>query len=272
MKRPGLTIWLSSPSLLRGLFSNWPGAWLVTFLLALAHVADAQRLPDDFNPERAEREGRELVALLLSQVPVDDYTNSGKLCIRPRGGEPRELPVTFLLQVDGNRWVSVFEATSDQTNQLNGFTILSQAGQPNRYYRGHPREADSLTPLTLEEAATLSFAGSDFTVGDLGLEFLRWPVQRLLKKEMRRSQSCNVLESIHTNAPSGSYSRVVSWLDIDTGGIVIAEAFDSDRKRVKEFMPKSIKQVGGEYQLREMEIEDFRNRSRTSIIFDLPVE
>lgn len=244
------------------------------FLLASAWsvAVQAQRLPDTFNPERAEREGSELVDQLLSQVPVQDYTNTGTLRIRPRGGEPRELPVRFLLQVDGDRWISVYEAVSDETNQLNTFTILSQTGRPNRYLRGHPGDPDSLKPLEPGEANTVAFAGSDFAAGDLGLEFLRWPVQRLLKKEMRRSQSCNVLESIQTNGPAGSYSRVVSWLDIDTGGIVFAEAFDVNRKRVKEFMPKSFKKVDGQWQLKEMEIEDFQKRSRTAIIFDIAVE
>jgi len=262
----------TSTQLTRRLWASWLGPSLVAVLLALAHAAEAQRLPDDFNPERAQREGRELVDQLLSQVPVHDYTNTGTLRIRPRGGETRELPVRFLLKVDGDRWVSVYDAVSDQTNQLNAFTILSQVGRPNRYYRGHLQDPDSMTPLAAEDAAALSFAGSDFAAGDLGLEFLRWPVQRLLKKEMRRSQSCNVLESIQTNAPTGSYSRVVSWLDIDTGGIVIAEAFNGNRKQVKEFMPKAFKKVDGQYQLKEMEIEDFQKRSRTSIIFDIAVE
>jgi hypothetical protein len=246
--------------------------WLFLAPLVLALTVHAQRLPDDFDPERAAREGRELVDQLLSQVPVQDYTNTGTLLIRPRGGDAREMHVRFMLRVEQDRWLSLYEADSNQPDQLNAFTILSQVGEPNRYFRGHPRDPDSLAPLTPNEAATLSFAGSDFAAGDLGLEFLRWPVQRLLKKEMRRSQSCNVLESIQTNAPAGSYSRVVSWLDIDTGGIVVAEAFDANRKRVKEFMPKSFKKVDGHYQLKEMEIEDFQKHSRTAITFDIAVE
>jgi hypothetical protein len=246
--------------------------WIFLALLALAFTAHAQRPSDTFDPERAEREGRELVAELLARVPAHDYTNTGTLRIRPRGGEARELPVRFVLRVEEDRWLSLYEAGSVSTNQFDALTILSQVGQPNRYFRGHPRDPDSMKPLPPAEAATEAFAGSDFSAADLGLEFLRWPVQRLLKKEMRRSQSCSVLESISTNAPAASYSRVVSWLDIDTGGIVVAEAFNADRRRVKEFMPKSFKKVDGQYQLKEMEIEDFEKRSRTSITFGIALE
>ena len=94
----------------------------------------------------------------------------------------------------------------------------------------------------------------------------------LLKKELRRGQSCDVLESINPNPPEGGYARVVSWLDIDTGGIVFAEAYDADRDRLKEFAPKSFKKVDGQWQLKEMRMEDLRTHSRTSIRFDVEEE
>jgi hypothetical protein len=37
------------------------------------------------------------------------------------------------------------------------------------------------------DATMIPFAGSDFWVADLGLEFLHWPKQLLLRREMRRS-------------------------------------------------------------------------------------
>lgn len=242
------------------------------FLLLMgAGTALAQRLPDNFDEQRAEQEGRELTAELLSQVPAGNYTNTGVLEIYQRGSNRTvEVPVRFTVRVHGDRWTSLYEALSGETNMsLTSFTILSAAGRPNRFYRGEPRDLEQATPLTAGEVATLRFAGSDFWVGDLGLEFLRWPVQRLLKKEMKRGQSCNVLESINPDASVGGYARVVSWLDIDTGGIVLAQAYDADRKRMKEFAPKSFKKVEGQWQLKEMRIEDFKSRSRTILHFEV---
>ncbi len=242
----------------------------VLLLLAAAASAFGQRLPEDFNPERAEREGRKLTAELLSMAPAGDYTNRGTLMIKARGVDPVEFPIRFTVRIFGNVWTSRYEALGTGTNAALGtLVIVNEPNQPSRYFRAGTNAQGRLVPLTTDEVATLKFAGSDFWACDLGLDFLHWPVQRLLKKEMRSSQSCNVLESVCTNAPPGSYVRVVSWLDIDTGGIVYAEAFDTNRKRVKEFAPKAFKKVDGEYQLEEMRIQDLKAKSKTTIVFDL---
>jgi hypothetical protein len=119
------------------------------------------------------------------------------------------------------------------------------------------------------DQAMIPFADSDFWVADLGLEFLHWPEQRLLKKEMRRGQFCNVLESLNPQLGAVGYRRVVSWLDIDTGGIVHSEAYDAKNKLLKEFDPKEFKKVSGRWELRGMEIRNLKERSRTRLEFDL---
>jgi hypothetical protein len=113
------------------------------------------------------------------------------------------------------------------------------------------------------------FSGSDFWIADLGLEFLHWPQQLLLKQEMRRSRSCNVLDSINPHSSSSGYSRVVSWFDIESGGVVMAQAFDAKDKLLKEFAPKEMKKVQGQWQLEEMEIRNIQTGSRTRVQFNL---
>ena len=113
------------------------------------------------------------------------------------------------------------------------------------------------------------FAGTDFWVADLGMEFLRWPSQTLLKKELRRGQSCNKLESIAPPGWTNGYVRVVGWYDIDTGGPVLVWAYDANGKRLKEFKPNEFKKVNGEWQVEEMEIATSRTGSRTTMRFQL---
>lgn len=115
----------------------------------------------------------------------------------------------------------------------------------------------------------IPFANSDFWVADLGLEFFHWPAQKVLKHEMRRGQACEVLESMNPEPSTNGYSRVVSWIDNDTGGIVHAEAFDAKGKLLKEFNPKEFKKVNGQWQLQEMEIRNVQTGSRTRLEFNL---
>ena len=114
------------------------------------------------------------------------------------------------------------------------------------------------------------FAGSDFWIADLGLEFFHWPEQKILKPyEMRRGRACHVLESTNPNPSPNGYSRVVSWIDNETLGIVQAEAYDAKGELLKEFYPKSFKKVNGQWELQEMEIRNDRTGSRTRLEFEL---
>jgi hypothetical protein len=112
----------------------------------------------------------------------------------------------------------------------------------------------------------MPFAGSDFSIADLGLDFLHWPEQNLIKKEPRRTRLCNVLESVNPQPVPGAYSRVVSWLDIQsTNGIIFAEAYDFQGKKLKQFIPKKV--IHG--QLAEIEIDNVQTDSRTTVDFDV---
>jgi YD repeat-containing protein len=114
-----------------------------------------------------------------------------------------------------------------------------------------------------------SFANSDFWICDLGLEFFHWPEQKILKKEVKRSRGCSVLESTNPDPATNGYSRVVSWIDNDGGGIVQAFAYDAQGKLLKEFYPTSLKKVNGQYQVQEMEMINDQTKSRTRLTFDL---
>ena len=86
---------------------------------------------------------------------------------------------------------------------------------------------------------------------------------------MKRSRGCSVLESTNPNPTTNGYSRVVSWIDEESGGIVQAEAYDFNGKLLKEFAPKSFKKVNGQWELQEMEIRNVQTGSRTRLEFDL---
>ena len=129
--------------------------------------------------------------------------------------------------------------------------------------------SDGVVPISNEQAMTNSFANSDFWICDLGLEFFHWPGQKLLKKEVKRSRGCSVLESTNPDPSTNGYSRVVSWIDSESGGIVQAYAYDAQGKLLKEFYPKDFEKVNGQWQVQEMEMINDQTKSRTRLEFDL---
>jgi hypothetical protein len=173
-----------------------------------------------------------------------------------------------------DEWQSVYEASG-----IAKFSVVHRSNQLNKYFY-QPLLGDGPVPRSLflsqsrNNGLALSdlsfpFASSDFWLCDLGLEFFHWPAQKVLKKEIKRSRGCTVLESTNPNPLTNSYSRVVSWIDGESGGIVQAEAYDFNGKLLKEFAPKSFKKVNGQWELQEMEIRNVQTGSRTRLEFDL---
>lgn len=237
---------------------RWWGAALTGGLLAIA-PAPAGEL------SKGEMEGQALARQMREQRPEKNAATTGKLILFEGRRKRAEIPFRCEIKIADAHWQTLY-MTRPGTNAGPSETIIvtRNGSQPNRY---ESVETGCAAANVINPAQP--FAGSDFWVMDLGLEFLHWPVQRVLKKELRRSQSCAVLESVNpaTNAPG--YMRVVSWVDLDTSGIVFAEAYDANRKLVKEFVPKNLEKVNGQYELQEMEMRSVRAGTRTRIEFDL---
>jgi hypothetical protein len=233
---------------------------LVGALLAIAAVEPPSG-PIVLSPEQATKEGKALVDEMLTTKP-DASSTSGIMSIRA-SKKFTQVPIKFQTVVTPTNWVSVYEAK--MSNRVERISILHNAAQPSVYFSG---DTGNSAPLN-QEGILKPFADSDFSIADLGLEFLHWPDQRLLQKEMKRSRSCRVLESINPHPVAGGYARVKSWVDAESHGILYAEAYDASGKELKEFLPKDFDKVDGQWQLHEMQISTVPSGSRTTVKFDL---
>lgn len=247
-------------------------AWAaVCWLMAVGAPAATNGLSD------AEIEGRNIVQHLLIQRPAENFTNTGTLKIRDAKRQRTEIQVELQTVVTETNWQAHYFTRGINKDHAASLTVIHTGNQPNEYrvarFARPAGDTNEFVTLSGREAM-IPFAGSDFWLADLGLEFLHWPAQRLLKKELKKGQSCYVLESRKSDA-NGGYARVVSWMDIasvrDAGqaAIVLAEAYDAKGKLLKEFEPKEIKKVNGQWQLTEMEIHNAKTGSRTRIEFSL---
>lgn len=204
----------------------------------------------------AQPTGDELAKEMRNLEPVENSHISGILIIR-QGKVRREVPVALQTIVGKENWKVAYR-TPDEC-----LVLLKQEEKPTQYFTGCKEEK----PLP-SQLLTNSFAGSDFSAEDLGLQFLYWPVQKRLKGEMRLGRPCHVLESFEPKTKR----RVKSWVDVESNGILIAESYDNANRLQKEFSlsGSSFKKVNGRWQLEEMKIRNARTRSETILKFDLP--
>ena len=215
--------------------------------------------------------GKALAQELIQMRPTENSSVTGVLKIRDAQGRRTEIPVSLKVVTGAQTWRSIYEAQAGDSNHVFHLTVVRSNGQQPQYEFTRPPAdgSKSAAPSHLTgNQANVAFAASDFWLADLGLEFLYWPEQRLLKKELRRSQSCNVLESVNPNPGPGGYARVVSWIDIDTGGIVFAEAYDQSGGKLKQFKPDKFEKVNGRWQVKEIEIRNLKTGSRTKLEFN----
>jgi hypothetical protein len=249
----------------------------------------------------AEIQGGALAQKILEQQPAENFTNSGVLKIHDAKGKISEVPVVFETVVKPMSWLNTYEADLSEessqgwTNCGESLTIEHSMWLSNHYeirdWSAHGIRSNgvavvyfdfdpktklikSSSPLSSKTLALTdsnlftSFAGSDFYYADLGLEFFHWPRQKVLKKEFHRQCACTVLESTNPN-PTNGYSRVVSWIDNDSLGIVEAYAYDANGKKLKNFYPKDFKKVNGQYQVQTIIMENLQTGSKTRLEFDL---
>jgi hypothetical protein len=243
------------------------------FLPCLFAWTLSAQLPQKVAPNPPDdRAGRELAARLRAMGPAEAAEYNGVLKVRASDGQTRVIPLLCKIIPGEATWRVIYETAATNEMPAEKLVIIHDADQPNAYLYARaskPGEPPGEPTAWPDNRLAAPLAGSDFWLMDLGLDFFHWPTQRLLKTEMRRSRVCQVLESIQPNPPAGGYTRVISWLDKQTGGPLLAEAYDSNGKLLKEFSPKSFTKVEGRMELHEMEIRDVKKRSRTRIEFDL---
>jgi len=250
--------------------------FLSALVASFAQPAAELRPPPPLERAEGERQARLLVAHLLSQKPDHDSGNRGSLKIRNTDGTQREVPARFMVQVTPTNWFSIYEASPSGTNSGEKFTAILAKGRPNQYLLGPSNSRASggsaaQKPISGNELMK-PFAGSDFWLVDLGLDFLHWPQQRVVRKQMRKNLFCDVLESTNPHPAPGAYSRVVSWIAVNRPEeivVVHADAYDSNDKLLKEFDPKRVQKINGVWQLEEMEIRNRQAGTRTRIEFNL---
>jgi hypothetical protein len=211
----------------------------------------------------AEIQGRQLAQQLCDARPETNFNQTGILQIRDAKGSRTNIPVTFKTIPGSDSWQFICDAKG----WIGEIAIIHKSNLPNTYLN-YAESVLTLKPLADSEV-NRAFANSDFSYTDLGLEFFHWPAQKVLKKEIKRSRGCTVLESTNPNPATNGYSRVASWIDGESGGIVQAQAYDANGKLLKEFAPKSFKKVNGQWELQEMEIRNVQTGSRTRLDFDL---
>jgi hypothetical protein len=228
----------------------------------------AETLPTS-GPAARDRDAEALVRELLEIRPEKERQVKCQLKMRDANGKRSHVLVQYAAIPGAESWKDVYETSGPAAGEQ--LTVIHRGVSPSQYVYRRKQENESTAPSTLQAAqANVPFAGSDFWLSDLGMEFLHWPDQRLVKDAkitMRNGRPCKVLESINPAPGAGSYGKVVSWIDSEYGGLIFARAYDVRGSLLKVFSLKGFKKIDGTVQVKEMEIRNEQADSRTVLEF-----
>ena len=195
---------------------------------------------------KENEEGQALAAELRRQRPTENAELTGVLKTRDGASQRSELVIRFQVVVGDGFWKAIYQTQPGPRAGGEKLIVIHTEGRPNQYLIARAEKSESQLPEPVPSPQSMKpFAGTDFWLADLGMEFLHWPEQRLVKKEMRRSRSCKVLESTNPQPGKGAYGRVRSWIDSESAQLILAEVYDSENRLLKEFSPGSVKRVRG---------------------------
>jgi hypothetical protein len=242
---------------------------LIAMLFAVSVCAGT--LPAAGLPLESDSAGLDLAQRLRSAEPPENSEIHGMLIIR-RNKQVARVPVVCRVVLKGSTWETEYETTATPEIGSEKLVAIHSTNGPNEYLYAHAaRPGDAIgkpTPVPPAEA-DIPLAASDFSLADLGLEFLHWPEQKRLPDETRLGQACYVLES--RNPDGREVVRVRSDIDQETGGLLIATGYDDHGRAIKDFSlgGSSFKKVNGHWRLEKMEIRNHKLKSQTELKFDI---
>ena len=222
-------------------------------------------------PSESNAAGQELAARLRSLRPAENTEVRGAFNIQRQDHDTQRIPLVMKVVMGNSSWETIYETAPIPSRPAERLIIRRFADKPNEYLFGQGVAITNPAPVPRQMLDT-RLGGSDFTFMDLGLEFLHWPMQRVIKTEkpaMKMGQPCEILES-RTPRPIGPYSKVRCYVTRQSGGIISAEAFDQNNTVAKEFAVRKMQKGDeGHYELKEMRMIDNKANSRTRIDFEV---
>ena len=97
--------------------------------------------------------------------------------------------------------------------------------------------------------------GTDISYEDLALKFLYWPRASVQGEQTMLLRKCWKVAAEPASRDDSQYSRVMLWVEKESGALLQAEAFDDTGRLAKRFKVVSGQKINGLWFLKQMRIE-----------------
>jgi len=236
--------------------SFWVWMWILAVWMGRGSAAAVEDI--------AEVQGQEWAQRLRTVAPEEPSTNQAVLRIRHREGR-RQVPVTVITQPGKGRWSVEYQVAGTSANGAGEISRIHYSTQGPPTFEARV-EAPGKSPAKVVSASgDRAIANSDFLLHELGMEFLHWPEQRLIGRELSNGRWCQVLESV--SKKSEGPASVKSWIDEKLGVLLSAEVYDARKVRLKHFSITQFREQADRWTCSVSMVDDVRG-TKTELAFD----
>ena len=216
----------------------------------------------DTNQHWVKQAAKLLAALILFFAAIGDAADSApsaKEILATVRMQQAQQEIDLQGQLRQEATVVPFRLT--QTGPLIKYSFANPPGALQLRLGESDSRLEELSPGSVEKITPASFdrkvRGTAITYEDLALKFLYWPDARVLGEEQVRSRRCWKLE---LRAPShdSQYSRVLLWVDKNSGALMEMEGYDWSGRLLKRFEVISAQKIEGHWFLKQMRIEEMQ--------------
>jgi hypothetical protein len=135
-----------------------------------------------------------------------------------------------------------------------------ETGQAKREYTKGPDHEPATPPPT---DATVQ--QTDFTWGDLSLDFLWWPNGTIAGHEKKKTRHCTIVDIPAPPQNTQTCAGIRLWIDPEINMLLQADVYGPDEKLLRRMAVKSFKRVNGEYTLQDVNIYTYPSRHKTML-------
>lgn len=201
---------------------------------------------------------------MVERLPQHPIVVVGRL-VSEQSDKPNEsIGIELRLRMENNKAISTYTVADSFGTPAGRITI---EGSPGRVaataYAAGPA-------LTAAPAPDLNHAipMAPITWMDLCLGFLWWTNGATIGRQEVRGQACLVVD-LHNPSPARDrYGVVRVWIEERSSMLLQAEAYDHTGELARRVIIKSIKKIGEEWMIKDLEIRRFPDNKRTMFRVD----
>lgn len=198
---------------------------------------------------------------IIAHLPQKAVALQGRLTSKV--GKGFALNVKIRLDASGEKVAASYQVDDAFGGLIGKLDLARDLGIAPHYTFHGPDGAKATSPDLFR-----TIGPSDIYWLDLALGFIWWADGRTIGRQEMRSRDCYVVDLYAPDPATDLYSSVRAWVDEKYGMLMQAEAYDRAGNLVRRVVIKSLKKIGEDWMVKDIEMRSMPGERKTFLRVD----